>query len=274
MNTLNNHTLLYDTKCPLCNLYTSGFISTKMLDVNGRKAFEKLTTEERTFVDIERAANEIALVDKENKKVIYGIDSLLKVIGNSYPMIERIGKVSFIHFGLTKLYSFVSYNRKVIMPSEVQPTKELTCVPSFNLTYRLLFILISVFITGYSLFSFSNLISDLPKTSFQTELFIAAAQIIFQSLFLLKKDAKTIMNYAGNLMTISLIGCIGLFQLQLLNMIIPLSQTFIIISFFGIVSLMFFEHKRRVKLLELPSYLSYTWVLYRIIVLLVLLFGI
>ncbi len=270
MNTLNNHTLLYDTECPLCNFYTNGFIKTEMLDRNGRKPFENLTKKELKFIDVKRATNEIALVDTKNENVIYGIDSLLKVIGNSFPVVEKIGKTSFVYFGLKKLYSFVSYNRKVIIPSEKKEVNVLECNPSFNIKYRFLFIFFSVLVTAYTLFNFSSLITSMPIANFKIELMIAAGQIAFQGMFLVQKGIKRSINYIGNLMTVSLIGCIGLFQILLLNAIIGLPQLFILCSFGGVVLLMFFEHKRRVKLLALPSYLSYTWVAYRMIVLLLL----
>ncbi len=37
MKTLRNHTLIYDKECPMCNLYSKGFIQSGMLDENGRK---------------------------------------------------------------------------------------------------------------------------------------------------------------------------------------------------------------------------------------------
>jgi hypothetical protein len=37
------------------------------------------------------------------------------------------------------------------------------------------------------------------------------------------------------------------------------------------VLLMFFEHKRRVAKLAMPVFISYTWVLYRVIILLFIL---
>lgn len=102
MKTLNNHTLLYDEDCPLCNIYTSGFIKVKMLDENGRKSYASIIKEEQNYIDFNRAKNEIALVDTQNKKVFYGIDSLLKVIGTSFPWIEKIGNWKPINYGLKK----------------------------------------------------------------------------------------------------------------------------------------------------------------------------
>lgn len=271
MNTLENHTLLYDTECPLCNFYTASFISAKMLDKKGRVPFNQLKSLKIKSIDAQRATNEIALVNTKTNQVIYGIDSLLKVIGSSFPLVEKIGNFKPIYFLLQKLYSFISYNRKVIIPAELKKKEVLVCEPDFNVKYRLLFIALSIGITFYSLRYFSPLIKNLPSLSLTGEFLLAMGLIVFQSLFFVGKSVKTTINYLGNLMTVSLVGCLGLIQIIVLNAIITLPQFIVLSSFFGIVGVMFFEHKRRLKLLELPSYLSYTWILYRIIVLLILL---
>jgi len=215
--------------------------------------------------------NEIALIDTKNKTVIYGIDSLLKVIGNSFPIIEKIGNLKPIKFLLNKLYSFISYNRKVIIPSKKTNETELQCVPTFNYTYRFLYIVFAAIITTFVLFKFSNSISLLPQSTIQRELLLAFGQIVFQGLFFLKIDRKTTINYMGNLLTVSLMGSIILLPILVINSFINVPQ-FAQLAVFGItVLLMYLEHSRRVKLLELPLYLSYTWVFYRMIALFIIL---
>lgn len=271
MKTLENQTLLYDEDCPLCSVYTIGFIKSGMLDKNGRKSYSQLSQEEQNFVDLKRAPNEIALIDNKSKTVIYGIDSLLKVIGFSFPWIEKTGTVKPIHLILKKLYSFVSYNRKVIIPGAIKEGNKLQCIPDFNYKYRFIFIGFALAVTTLILFEYSNLIKNLPKSSILRETVLAFGQIIFQSLFLLKFDKKTIINYAGNLMTVSLMGSLILIPILLLSQFLNLSET-LILGWFGItVFIMFAEHFRRIKVLKLPFYLSYTWIIYRIIALLLIL---
>ena len=271
MKTLENQTLLYDEDCPLCSLYTTGFVKSGMLDENGRKSYCQLSDEEQSFVDLKRAPNEIALINNKTKTVTYGIDSLIKVVGFSFPLIEKIATVKPIHFVLKKMYSFVSYNRKVIIPGTVKEENKLECTPDFNYKYRFLFIGFALIITSLVLFGYSNLIPPLPKSNIAREIILAFGQIVFQSLFLLNFDKKTIINYAGNLMTVSLMGSLILIPIVILNQFINLPQT-IILGWFGItVLIMFWEHFRRVKVLKLPFYLSYTWILYRILALLLIL---
>jgi hypothetical protein len=271
MKTLKNQTLLYDEECPLCRVYTKGFITTGMLDENGKKPYCQLTEEEQNFIDVQRASNEIALVDNENKTVLYGIDSLLKVIGFSFPWMEKIGNWKLINFLLKKLYSFISYNRKVIMPSKKKTEIKLECVPDFNVRYRFLYITLATVFTVFTLFYFSELLSNLPKSNIAREFILAIGQMVFQSLFLLKKDKKTILNYLGNLMTVSLLGSLILVPMIFLNSIIKLPEIVILGGFACTVLIMFLEHSRRIKILELPKHLTYTWVLYRIIALVIIL---
>ena len=271
MKTLENHTLLYDNDCPLCKLYTDGFLKTKMLDNNGRKPFSQLNHEDLNYIDMQRATNEIALINTKNKTVIYGIDSLLKVIGNSFPIIEKVGNFNPIKFLLKKLYSYISYNRKVIIPSKRKSDLELQCVPDFNFKYRLFYIILATIITTLVLFKFSNSITILPKSTIQREFILAFGQIVFQSLFLLRLDTKTIINYAGNLMTVSLMGSIILIPLLILSSFVVFSELTLLIYFGITIVLMFLEHSRRVSLLQVPIFLSYSWVIYRIIALIIIL---
>ncbi|MFW0737399.1 hypothetical protein [Flavobacterium sp. T12S277] len=271
MKTLENQTLLYDEDCPLCSLYTTGFVKSGMLDQNGRKSYCQLSEEEQNFVDLERAPNEIALIDNTTKTVLYGVDSLLKVIGYSFPWIEKIGKTKPVHFILRKLYSFVSYNRKVIIPGEIKEENKLQCTPDYNYKYRFLFIGFALTVTTFVLFSYSSLISVLPQTSIWREFVLAFGQIVFQSIFMLKSDQKTMLNYAGNLMTVSLMGSLILLPILIANQFINVPEL-IVMAWFGItVFIMFKEHFRRIKILKLPKYLCLTWILYRIIALLLIL---
>ena len=271
MKTLTNHTLLYDEDCPMCNLYTAGFIKANMLDENGRKPFVTLTNEEENYIDLDRAKNEIALVDTKNKTTLYGIDSLLKVIGNSFPWMEKVGNWKPINYCLKKLYKFISYNRKVIAPSKIISGTTIQCVPSFNVKYRLLYIVFATLFTVFVLFHYAEMISLLPKGNFTRELLLTIGQIGFQFLFIQKLSKQKQLNYIGSLVTVSVMGSLMLLPILLLNQFALINE-YVILSWFGLtVNLMILEHYRRVSLLQLPKFLTLTWILYRIIALLFIL---
>lgn len=270
MKTLNNQTLLYDEDCPLCQAYTSAFIKTGMLDENGRMPYSSLSETNIPYLDEKRAANEIALVDHANKTVTYGIDSLLKVLGNSIPLISTIGNIRFVKYLLKKLYSFISYNRKVIIPGR-KKENGFACEPAFNVRYRFAFILFALIVTTLTLYNYSAIINFLPEGDIGREMVLAAGQILFQGIFLIKYDRQTILNYIGNLMTVSLAGSLLLLPMLFTNTIFYVPQ-YLLGGWFALTALlMFVEHYRRVKLLELPTVLCYTWAVYRILALIIIL---
>lgn len=271
MKTLENQTLLYDEDCPLCQTYTSAFIKTGMLDQNGRKPFHEISSNELEFLDVTRAKNEIALIDYNTKTVSYGIDSLLKVLSNSFPIIGKLGHINVLNNMLKLLYAFISYNRKVIIPSEKSKHQTYTCEPSFNYPFRISYIIFGVLITGILLTKFSNVIPSITDGNYYREFAIAFGQLVFQSLFLYKKSFQTQLNYYGNMITVSLIGALLLIPIIIFQKFIFIPFPLIFFGFLMIVLFMFFEHRRRVVLLQLPYYLCYSWVGYRIIVLISLL---
>lgn len=192
MKTLKNQTLLYDDDCPLCKVYTSGFIKSGMLDENGKKPYCQLSSEEESFIDVKRASNEIALVDNENKTVIYGIDSLLTVLGFSFPWMQKIGNITPVKYFLKKLYSFISYNRKVIIPGKINKNIKLQCIPEFSFKYRILFIIFIVLTSSYIFHHFKNQFSVLEI--FFSQIFV----LILQGFLLFKFFKEIILNYLGN----------------------------------------------------------------------------
>lgn len=269
MKTLNNHTLLYDEDCPMCNIYTAGFIKSKMLDSKGRKPFPKITAAEQNYINVERAKNEIALLDNLNQKVFYGIDGLLKVIGYSFPLIEKIGNIKPINFLLKKLYKFISYNRKVIAPNTIKTADPFHCVPHFNIKYRALFIVFTTLFTAIVLFQYSKMIVFLPAATFHREALLAVGQIGFQYIFIQKYSELQQFNYLGNLATVSIIGSLLLSPILLLNQFIILNP-YIVLGWFGLtVSVTIVEHYRRVELLEMQKSLTFTWILYQIIAIII-----
>lgn len=267
MKTLQNQTLFYDEDCPLCQTYTTAFIHYKMLEDHGRKPYSEIHTPEFDFVNRNRAANEIALVNHETKTVVYGIDSILKVIGNSFPWMEKVGHWKPVYGFLTSLYRFISYNRKVILLIKENKAVKLRCEPSFNIPYRVAYLLFGILLTTLVLFQCSKMITAFPESNYSRELLLASGQLVFQSLFFMHKSSKTLLVYWGNLMTVSLYGCLLLLPIIVVHQWIDIPQNIVLIWFSMTVILLFVEHFRRVKILELPTYLCATWIAYRLIAL-------
>lgn len=262
MKTLKNHTLIYDNECPMCNIYSKGFIKSGMLDKSGREAFTELSSKNKSLIDFNRAKNEIALVDHEKNEVIYGLDSLLLIIGNSFPILEKIARVPPLHWFFKKLYSFVSYNRKQIIPSAKDHTEE-ACIPDFNLKYRIAYIAFVVIFSSHVLSLFSTKLGVGLAQNFWRELGICLEQVVWQTVFLKAYLKDKFWNYLGNLMTVSLIGTLLLIPALFLNLNTDFNR-----FYFGIVVfMMFLEHIRRCKILKLNFLPTISWMIFRMIVL-------
>ena len=267
MKTLRNHVLIYDHQCPMCTLYSSGFINSGMMDAKGRKSFADLSYNDIALLDYKRAQNEIALVNTENKEVIYGLDSFIFIIGNAFPLFSKVIRLPLIYWFSKKLYKFVSLNRKQIAPTKVEQS---VCVPDFNLKYRLFYVLFVALFSAWILTNYSrNLVEFLPmKNGVSVEFLICFGQIAWQTVLLKKYLGKRYWDYIGNMMTVSLIGTLLLIP----ALAIPSFASFHLVYFLLVVLVMFVEHLRRTKMLGLNIIPSISWMVYRSLVLVALIY--
>lgn len=265
MKTLENHVILFDEECPMCHLYTKAFIKTGMLPASGREAYQNMPDQICTLVDKQRAANEIALVNTETGEVQYGIHSLFKVIGNSAPIFKPLFKFGPFIWLMTKFYAFISYNRKVIIPAEVKAHQ---IQPTFKLKYRIAYLLFTWLVTAYILTNYAHLLIDfVPIGDQYREYLICGGQILFQGIIILFYQKDKLWDYLGNMMTISFAGALLLLPALLIGKYFSMDSIFFIGYFLGVAGLMLLEHIRRSKILKLGYLLSFTWVIYRLIVL-------
>lgn len=265
MKTLTNHTIIYDTQCPLCKVYTGYFVQSGMLEQDGRAPFNEHTVNQFTNVDWCRAKTEIALVDRTNQTVHYGIDSLSTILGHRFPIINTMMGNRSIRWFIQKLYFFISYNRKVIAPGALFE-EDHSCAPPMNYTYRWLYILFTWLVTSIVLTAYSRLLYPIiPTTKFGREFLICGGQILFQGAIVLSIRPQRFIHYLGNMMTVSMIGALLLLPALLIGLFYQ-SATFFLLYFFSVVAWMFYEHSNRVKTLGIPSLISITWVLYRLLI--------
>ncbi len=129
--------------------------------------------------------------------------------------------------------------------------------------------LLCVGITAYTLSRFALLIQPLLSIQYgwEFELAIVLGQLAFQFPFLYRQHRSVYLLYYYNMLQVSLIGSLLLLPLILINHWYVCGYLINLSYFFAVVAFMFLEHKRRVKKLKLPVYLSYTWALYRMILL-------
>lgn len=263
MKTLHQHKLLIDTECPLCRVYSGAFEACGLLEKGSVVPYGVGSTA-YSNIDTARAKDEIALINTANGSVEYGVDSLAKILGHSFGLIRFLAGLVWVKAFLKRMYSFISFNRKVIVPN-----KESTCHPSYSLKYRVLYIIMAGMSSSYILYRYSfKLQGWVSVQGYERELFLSFGQLVFQAFFLMGRPRRQIVDYLGNLSTVSLMGALLLALVMLVGKLVPISSLGYMMCFGAVVGLIFLEHWRRIKILNLPVWLCLTWVVYRMILLL------
>lgn len=137
-----------------------------------------------------------------------------------------------------------------------------------HISYRIAYLLFTWLVTAYILTAYAHLLTDyVPLGGKYREYLICGGQIIFQGLIILVYKKEKLWDYLGNMMTISFAGSILLTPGLIVNHFIDIHPVMYILYFMLVAGLMFLEHIRRSKLLQLGWLMSITWAIYRLIVL-------
>ena len=271
MRTLKDHVILYDEECPMCKLYTNAFVKTGMLEETGRACYQNLPEPVVLHVDLQKAVNEIALVNRKTGQVTYGIHSLFSIIGYAYPVFRRLFTFGPFVWLMRKAYAFISYNRRVIIPSSQGTPAGLQ--PSFVMRYRIAYLIFTWLVTAYILSHYAKLLMGVvPAGGTEREYLVCGGQILFQGLIAGTLFRKKAWDYLGNMMTISLAGALLLLPGLLVALFFPAYPVVYTLYFMLVAGLMLLEHIRRTRLLQLGWVLTFTWVAYRAAILLLIFF--
>lgn len=258
--------ILFDAECPMCNIYTKALIVVGALEQEGRVAYQEIPAETCPMLDRQRAVNEIALVNQETGEVSYGINSLFKIFSVAVPILKPLFLFAPFVWIMSKLYAFISYNRRVIIP--VSDTRY-KFQPTFRLDYRMVYLLFTWAITAFILTAYVHLMYGLlPQGSAYREYLVCGGQLFFQG-FIVSITAKGKgWTYLGNMMTISFAGSLLLLPGLIIATWFNPNPIFYVLYFMAVAGLMFLEHIRRAKILNLGWILTISWACYRLLVLL------
>lgn len=266
MKALTDHLILFDAECPVCTAFTQGLVKSGRLANNDRKAYqEELDGTACPMVDRQRATNEIALVNLQTGEISYGAESILKLYAGSYPALKTLLRLPVLMWLLNKMYAFLSYNRRVIIP----PTKPAYFLqPTFKLHYRGIYLFFTWFVTSFMLTRYAHLLADIvPVGSTWREYAICGGQIISQGIVVSVIAKQKRWDYLGNMMTISFGGALLLGLMLIAANWIGHRPILYLAYFMVVVGLMFLEHIRRSKLLQIGWWLTISWAFYRVLIL-------
>lgn len=262
---LKNHKLLVDQNCPLCMTYRKGFTVLGLLEEDCALPYQSEQAGHLQTVNQERARNEIAMVDTVTGETVYGLSSLYKILFQNHPLLEKSFHHPLIFSPLNMLYKFISHNRKVIAPP-APVSMSRPCIPDFHRGYRWAYILFVVIVTAIIVHNFTAILFPhfgWPH-NFWTELCICIGQVVWQGAAAHFIARKKWLTYLGNMSTVSLMGALLLLPITLLLSAFNASIIILLICFFSVIGFMFFEHIRRCKHLGISSWMTVSWVAFRV----------
>lgn len=133
---LDNKVILYDDNCPMCRVYTQGFVRMGILAPQGRVGLAHAPSDLIAPLDLDRARHEIPLLDTQTGVVTYGMDALFTLIGHRFPVFHSLFRHARFRALIYSVYQLVTYNRRVI--AGCAPTRGgFDCAPDFNRVVRL-----------------------------------------------------------------------------------------------------------------------------------------
>ncbi|MFT3908912.1 MAG: DCC1-like thiol-disulfide oxidoreductase family protein [Ferruginibacter sp.] len=243
----NNKIIIYDDSCPLCAVYTKGFVSAGMIKKENRKNFTSIDPALLSMLDTKRCQNEIPVIDNDTNQVFYGIDAITEILQTKIPFVKKIVQLPFVKWPLTKLYKLVSYNRRVIVAGKAAPGN-FDCTPDFNYRYRLVFMSIFLVFNTAILFPIhhyilENSFSSISVKQLMLAHFLLVALNMTIACFL---NRKTAFEYLGQVNMLALTTILVTLPLMFLNKFHLIQHA--AINNFYLFMLSFFvfrEYKRR-----------------------------
>ena len=231
MKTMSHQALLYDDNCPLCAAYTKVFIQTGLLEKQNRLAFSTINIQEFNM-DINRARHEIPMVNLQTGTVVYGIDALAEILNQKIPFVKKLLGISWVHWFFKKWYSFISYNRKIIVAKPTFSKSCFDCSPDYSFKHRMALILFTTILSSYLLLQVASIyFSNIHREWFWGGVIIPLLLIIGKS----KQQAADILVHSGITVLLSTIFFVffakifsWLFTFSMLIMLLALAMASVV----------------------------------------------
>jgi hypothetical protein len=245
---MKNKTLVYDDACPMCVWYSDAFVKSGLLEKNSRIPFSSASPELLHAINWQKSKNEIPLIDIETKQVLYGIDALLEILGQKFPLIKTIGTLKPANWLLKKIYNFISYNRKVIVAAKKRPGV-IDCTPDFNMKYRILFISVFLCFNTAMLFPIHGWLSAVIPFYHLSVIQLQVAHFIFvliNCMLALTLSKREAVEYLGQANMLALVTVLLMIPFMLINLAVNGNKWF---SYIYLAALIFFvinEYFRRI----------------------------
>ena len=221
MKNNTDYTIIYDDQCPMCIWYTGKFVEMGTLKPENRVGFGEAPSELIDKVIFEKATRGIPLIDNKNQEVTYGFDSMLKLIAARFPKLSAVLRFPLTRWIFSPLYSWISYNRRVIAGAKSKPGN-FDSKPPLHLAYRtayLLFCLCGILLPAIPIFKAFTAENKDYTILFPVLMCFSGFGLHALLLFVFGDDQKA--ELLGHLFTANFIGMFPLGLLFLLGDFVP-----------------------------------------------------
>lgn len=239
-----------------------------MLDGEGRQAYQQMPEDWLSSIDTVRAQSEIALLERNSMEVYYGLDALSIVLTHRYSFLKPLLAWKPLRWLLQRLYFFISYNRKVIAAARPSPGALQDCKPAYNFKYRMLYLAVAWVVSVLLWSQFLGLLKvPISFNRISAVFLLLGGSIVFQWIILMGLNREKLMDYLGNLLTVSLIGALMLLPAIVLNALFAVQSASVFTVYLVVVILLqLLEHLRRMHVLELSILPTFTWLIYHAVI--------
>ncbi|TWU57003.1 hypothetical protein Poly51_29240 [Rubripirellula tenax] len=134
----NDKVIVYDDSCPMCRLYTYGFVVWGLLKPENRVGFATASPELTANIDLNRGRHEIPLFDRATGETIYGLKAMTHLLASRWGWLSPIFDSRPFWWVFHPMYEIITYNRRVI--AGCKHCGGFDCAPDLNRFYRSVYI--------------------------------------------------------------------------------------------------------------------------------------
>ncbi|MGB7326282.1 MAG: hypothetical protein WBD31_15520 [Rubripirellula sp.] len=195
--------IVYDDSCPMCRLYTYGFVVWGLITPENRVGFATASPELTANIDLNRGRHEIPLFDRATGETIYGLKAMTHLLASRWRWLSPIFDSRMFWWIFHPAYEIITYNRRVI--AGCKHCSGFDCAPDLNRFYRSVYLVIAC-----SFVSLIAVLLSINSTTFTTVgLGILGAMSVYGLIALSLQRATSGSlagwNFAGNYITTMMI---------------------------------------------------------------------
>ncbi|MCX6369093.1 MAG: hypothetical protein NTX57_20635 [Armatimonadetes bacterium] len=176
--------ILYDDSCPLCQLYTEGFVRLGVLPRSGRVAFGQAPEqcpEVFETLDVARGRVAIPLIDRATGEIVYGLDALFLLMGHQTAWLQPVLRQRWVKAAIWPLYRLL-------------PKTPFDCRPERHLGWRSAWL--GIVLTGW--------LASVAAHALAPVLVVAALQLV-GGIFVARRGWDALGSFATNCLVFAIL---------------------------------------------------------------------